>query len=90
MGRQVELVEAKVTVRILINDEDAITRVVDNDNGWRETFYKYTTRDEVLQHFAYNCIQSGIMRANRLDGWADMRADAVEIQIVEVDVGTCE
>lgn len=74
-----------VSVRVDVNDQDVIDRVVNNDDNWQGMYYRMTTADEVLDHLAYNCAANGVERVNRLDGWADMADDAATMRIENVD-----
>jgi hypothetical protein len=63
-----------VPVLVTITEPDAIDRCVNNADGWRDTFYAdLTTRDKVLEMFAYNAIANGVGAVKHLDGWADLR-----------------
>lgn len=77
-----------VEVRITINDPDVIERVTGpGGDEWRSQLYNLYTEKDVLDHLAYNCIANGEQNASRLDGWADLPKEAVEMEIREVDQG---
>lgn len=81
------MVSCGVTVAIVINDEDVITRCTANTNGWRDDYYPLATPDDVLGHLAFNAIANGVDRVNRLDGWADLPDDACTMRVVrDIDV----
>lgn len=68
----------ELDVKVIINDEEAITRVTGPEGDeWRSRFYDLYTEEDVIEHFAYNAIINNVDRANRLDGWADLADDAV-------------
>lgn len=77
-------VDVMVTVEVTVNDDSVIRRVVDNEDNWRGTFYDMRTRDDVLYHLAFNCINNGADQAVRLDGWADLAGDAATMRVVDV------
>lgn len=78
-----------VTVEIEVNDEEAITRVTGpGGDEWRSYAYNLHTREDVLEHWAYNGVANGATGINHLDGWADMSEDAVIIKVTHVDVDT--
>lgn len=83
-----------VTVVVEINDENAITRCVENQDeegrpqpderggsGWRNIYYRLLTREQVLEHLAYNASVNGIDDASRLDGWADLERGVVTMHV---------
>lgn len=78
-------VELIVRVKIDVNDPDVIARVVENHDGWQQMFYGMTTEQEVLEHLAYNAVRNGRSDATMLDGWADLPADAVVMDLDDVE-----
>lgn len=73
-----------VTVDITV-PEEAVTRVLDNVDGWRQEFYNLDERG-VVEMLARCCgIQGNGL--HHLDGWADMRphADYTSRTAVKVD-----
>ena len=80
------LVTTEVTAEIIVNDEDVIERVTGPDGDeWRSKLYDLHTRDDVLNHLAYNCIVNGRRDVTMLDGWADLSRDVTRMDIIEVD-----
>lgn len=78
---------AEVTVKIEVNDREAIERVTGpGGDEWRSYAYKLYTERDVLEHWAYNAVANGVERVNRLDGWGDMDDDAVRMWIEVTDV----
>lgn len=75
-----------VDVRITVNDPDVIERVTGpGGDEWRRIMYRHLhTEFDVLHHFAYNAIVSGVRQVNRLDGWADLPDDAATFHIESV------
>ena len=70
------------SVQIIVNDPSAISRCVNNEDGWRDDYYKsLDTVEQVIKHFAFNCVANGVERVNRLDGWADLPDDAVTMNL---------
>lgn len=63
-------VEVEITV-----PEEAVTRVLENKDGWRDQFYDLDERG-VVEMLARNC---GIweLKLRQLDGWADMPEDVI-------------
>lgn len=80
-------VDAEATVYVDIRDKDAIERVTGpGGDKWREQFYRsIRTAEDVAAHFAFNALANGITDVNRLEGWADIDADAVEIVVEEIE-----
>lgn len=91
-------VDLLVTVEVTVNNPDAIARCVENHddqgvpqpdtqggNGWRNKFYDIRTEDEVLNHFAYVCVNAGYEDASRLDGWADLQRGEVTMSVKFAD-----
>ena len=78
-------VSLEVDVEIEINDSDAIERVTGpGGDEWRSQLYDLHTAGDVLNHLAYNAVANGQVNAKSLDGWADLPADAVRMEVVEV------
>lgn len=71
-----------VTVRVKVNDESAISRCVNNEDGWRDNFYDFDTQDKVLEAFAFNAILNREENIRRLDGWADLPPEAVTMEVL--------
>lgn len=78
-------VQMTVTVQVTINDDSVVTRCIENEDGWRDTFYRLETEDDVLEHLAYNCINNGVEDVSRLDGWADLEPGAATARIIDVE-----
>src|SRR5690242_4364091 len=69
-------------VEIAISDPDVIERVTGpKGDEWRAQVYNLHTRDDVLEHLAYNCAANGAENARLLDGWADLPAEAVSMRL---------
>lgn len=47
----------------------------------QEGIYNLETRDEMLQHLAYNAVVNGQSDASRLDGWADIPAEHLSMSV---------
>ena len=77
-----------VSVDVTVHDPSVIDRVVDNIDGWQETYYAMTTRKEVIEHLVYNLLANGIRNVSLLDGWADCERNAVDFKInwIETEV----
>lgn len=76
----------EVEVEVIVHDEDAFERVTGPSGGdFREGLYRLHTEKDVLNHWAYNCVQNGVFDATRLDGWADLPDGAVSMEIVAVE-----
>lgn len=75
-------VEMRVTVRVTIKDPLVIRRPVENIDRWREDLYNLTTRDQVLEHLAYNAVVNGQENGRILDGWADLDVDALTMEVM--------
>lgn len=86
-------------VVVTIEDPSAIDRCVENHSyegnpqpdergskGWRNVYYQLRTRDEVLEHLAFNAVANGIGDASRLDGWADLAYGAVDMDVLDASV----
>jgi hypothetical protein len=77
-------VEFTRTVVVTVNDPDVIERVTGpNGDNWREQLYDLHSEEDVLAHLAYNCVANGCENARMLDGWADLPADAVTMEVVD-------
>lgn len=74
-----------VTVRVDIEDADVVTRVVEDHDDWRGTYYDMRTEEDVLEHLAYNCVANGRRDVTRLDGWADLPDTAARMEIMDVE-----
>lgn len=78
-------------VEIDIQDESAITRVTEDEDNWRGTYYaSLRTREDVLQHLAYNAVFNRRRYANQLDGWADLKPEAATMFIVSEEIEEAE
>lgn len=71
-----------VTVPLVINDPDALTRT--RTPEWRETFYDLTEAGaiEVLAR----CVGILSLPLRRLNGWADLPDDAVDVGPVKIEM----
>lgn len=85
------MVQLRYTVRVTVTDDNAIDRVVNNDNDWSGSFYfsdvtdPTERRDKALGMLAAN-IGIGRSRLSSLDGWADMPDDAVRASAYDMEV----
>lgn len=78
-------VDREVHVRIVVNNPEAITRVTGPEGDeWRRSLYPLCTEEDVLNHWAYNCISNGVGTARRLDGWADLDDNDVIMWVEDV------
>lgn len=76
----------ELTVRITINDENVIDRVLQNQDdqgvpqplgsgrGWQDNLYTLTSAEKVIEMLAYNYVVND-RQAHQLDGWADIEVD---------------
>lgn len=80
-------VEAEATVYVDVRDPEVIERVTGpGGDEWREQFYRtIQTAEDVVAHFAFNALANGVTDVNRLEGWADVDEDAVEISIDQIE-----
>lgn len=80
-------VECEAVVYVDVHDPDVIERVTGpNGDEWRSQFYgTIRTAEDVVAHFAYNAIANGIEDVRRLDGWADIAFDAVDIHMDSIE-----
>jgi hypothetical protein len=79
------VVKQEVTVRIEINDPDVIERVTGpGGEEWRSQLYKLHTEADIANHLATACISGGDVNASFLDGWADLPAEAVRMEITDI------
>jgi hypothetical protein len=70
------------SVMVTINDPEVIERFTGPDGDEvREQSYDLRTEEDVLSHLAYNCLVNGYTNARRLDGFADLPADAVTFEV---------
>jgi len=88
------MVSLEAEVEIEVHDPSVITRVTGPEGDeWRSYAYDLHTRNDVLQHLAYNCAINGQSNASSLDGWADLPKEAVSMHVVgieELDVREAE
>jgi len=71
-------------VHLTIADPDVFERVTGpNGDDWRKQLYNLHTRDDVLEHLAYNCVANDVRNASLLDGWADLPKKAVQMHRLE-------
>ncbi len=70
------------TIEVTVNNPSALSRAVDNEDGFREHYYDFSTADEVARHLAYNYAANGVDDVARLDGWADLDASAVAFRLL--------
>lgn len=76
------VVEAPVTLSITVHDRDALERVIGaGGDEWRSQFYRLTTTEDVLEHWTYNAVCNGVQDVSRLEGWADLPAGAVTLDL---------
>lgn len=80
--------EHKVGVSFVILDAgDAFTRITgENGDEWRDKFYWHIEdQADILRHWAMNFIANSIDDVSRLEGWADLRAGQItmELDLVE-------
>jgi len=69
-------------VTIEVHNPDALERVTGaGGDEWRSQFYRLRTVEDVLEHWTYNRLVNGIEDISRLDGWADLPAAAVQIEV---------
>ena len=75
-------VRSRVEIK-LTEGTDAITRITGpGGDEWRKQMYPdIHTREDVLEHFAYNAVANGITDACELDGWADLTAGEVTFTV---------
>lgn len=77
-------VPLEVWVEVTVNNRDVIDRVTGPEgDDWRADLYPLHTRDDVLEMLADNCARNGVQYANKLDGWADLPADAAVMEVLE-------
>lgn len=84
-------VSVNAYVDIIVNDnapDDIFTRAEDVE-GFQKPLYgdEVKDKDTVLQHWAYNAVANGVQSPHRLDGWADLDRDAVQIRVTDVTEG---
>lgn len=87
--------EAEITVR----DDRVILRVTENrddedhpqghpnwrrERSYRNTLYRISSEEQVLEMLLWNAAANGVREANRLDGWADLDREAAEVHIDSV------
>ena len=77
-------VEMLVTVVVNVSDPLVLSRPIENTDGWRDDLYDLKTRDDVLNHLAFNAIANSVENGLILDGWADLPADAVTMEVSRI------
>ena len=70
-----------------VRDPEVLERVTGpGGDEWREQFYRtIKTAEDVVAHFAYNAVANGVTDVSRLEGWADVDDDAVEIVVEQIE-----
>ena len=80
--------EVRATVLITIHDDvapaDLITRGMDPE--FASAYYGEMDEKAVLDHWAYNAVMNGVSSPHRLDGWADIPKDAVDLWVTDAEV----
>jgi hypothetical protein len=77
-------IDAAVCVEI--NDPDVIERVTGpKGDEWRSQMYNLHTKEDVIQHLAYNALVNGVGHASKLEGWADLPEGAATMSVRECD-----
>lgn len=78
-------VTVEQSVKITINNEDAIERITGpKGDEWRAHLYDIKTEDDILEHWAYNAIANDVTDARALDGWADLEPGEVTMEVEPV------
>jgi hypothetical protein len=76
------IVTVERQVKVTVNDPDVLDRVTGPEgDGWRAQLYDLHTEEDVLRHLAANCLFNGQENARLLDGWADLPAEAVRMEV---------
>lgn len=76
-------VEIRATVLIHVHDDEVFTRIEEDD--FKQSIGTYDSRQEVLEHFAFNAIANGVTDARSLDGWADLSPGVAIMQVEDVE-----
>lgn len=76
------------------DDSTIITRCTENHDehgvpqpdvkggrGWRNYMYDLQTREEVLEHLAFNVVANHVDDIRMLDGWADVEENVVQMRL---------
>lgn len=85
MAKYTVVVTADVEIEVP-DDSTAITRATENTDDFQAYMGSHlATRDQVLEHFAYNCVANGIEDAASLDGWADIDRYSVTMRVTNVE-----
>jgi len=90
-------VDVRISLRVTVNDDDVIDRVVQNKDGdgvpqpigsggWQDKLYSLSTPEQVITMLAYNATVNGVEDISRLDGWGDLDYEAVDFKIEDFDV----
>ena len=76
-------VDCSTEVEVTINDPDVVERVTGpKGDEWRAQLYDLRTREDVVKHLAIAHLITGHESASKLDGWADLPADAATMETV--------
>jgi hypothetical protein len=64
--------------------DEAIERVTGTEgDAWRKQAYDLHTENQVLEHWARNCIVGGVEDISTLDGWADVAPGTITMSVME-------
>lgn len=73
-----------VTVELTINNENVMDRVLNNENGWRDTLYNLD--EEGVVEMLGRCCGIYNEQLNALDGWADCDPKDISVDTdIELD-----
>lgn len=80
-------VTTEAIVYVDVRDPEVLERVTGpGGDEWREQFYRtIKTAEDVVAHFAFNAVANGVTDVSRLEGWADVDDDAVEIVVDQIE-----
>ena len=76
--------EISVQVHILVTDDapdDLFSR--GQDTEWASALYGPMTEQEIVDHWSFNAVTNGILHIDHLDGWADVPAGSVDIEVTK-------
>lgn len=88
MTERVVYVPVEAIVKIRINNEDAILRATERQGEDAEYFNADLTAEDIYKHFAYNAVANGMGDVSRLDGWADLTWQEVQMDVIDVEFST--
>lgn len=85
---EIHEVACEATVTIRVSDDapaDWLTRVTADDFPYKNVNGQPMTTADGMEMLAYNALRNGVDDARRLDGWADLPAGVLTMDVTDVE-----